>query len=154
MLFAVSNTVSLLISASYLERSLPRPQFAALTASLGLTSQTLYGESPYQSLCNNPAQQSLTAIAGEMHSSADLVGFPLVCHLAIILSGGRCGSFWRMLCPAGKSELENLASLLDCVKCAFQTGFTRLSPLLRAGPACHSHAANVAALLRCQLRQR
>lgn len=44
VIWAVSNATSLVISASYLEGRLPRSQFAALTASLGLTSHSLYGE--------------------------------------------------------------------------------------------------------------
>ena len=43
-MMTVSNAANLVISASYLENSLPRSQFAALTASLGLTSHSLYGE--------------------------------------------------------------------------------------------------------------
>lgn len=43
-MLAVSNATNLVISASYLESRLPRGQFATLTASLGLTCHSFYGE--------------------------------------------------------------------------------------------------------------
>ena len=43
-MLAVSNATHLMISATYLEGRLPRVQFATLTASLGLTCHSLYGE--------------------------------------------------------------------------------------------------------------
>lgn len=94
-MMTVSNAANLVISASYLENSLPRRQFAALTASLGLTSHSLYGEHSRYLCPITSAQQP--------------VYHPLLRH-AVLLSwlDFRCFGMWRPYfqeCAVGASGL-------------------------------------------------
>lgn len=111
VMLAVSNATSLMISASYLESRLPRSQFAALTASLGLTCHSLYGEAPAHSLdltCWPSKTPLLMMIAC---SPAFLVRVLFIWLLAVILSGQSYRSVWASFCSTGMSCLEHQTSL-------------------------------------------
>ena len=56
---AVSNATNLVISSSYLERGLTRVQFAATTASLALSSHSLYGKNAPSALLSDKQTKPL-----------------------------------------------------------------------------------------------
>lgn len=111
VMLTVSNATSLMISASYLESRLPRVQFAALTASLGLTCHSLYGEAPAYSrdlICWLSKSTLLMVIAC---SSAFLVRVLFIWLLAVVLLGQSHRSIRASFCSTGKSCLGYQAFL-------------------------------------------